>query len=1173
MALDNFRTQKIIWDKANRKIFEAIEANAGDSNGRKLVVQIINQETTESLSGTTLSLGWKSRNGAKGLDAFNVVDASKGIFEIYYTTEMLSNIGNLEASLILINSTGRIESSTFTISVRPSTVDDESVESENSFTALTEALVKVSDFDAQLAQTKDELKLKADDRAVRKKSQPITLNDLDSEVLGVIQNGSGGTPINIESVPRDNSVTPYKTDFFKFNKNLFNPKKATLNKLVSPSNGNVTDIENFSITEFIQIEPNTPYSWSLKYSIAFYDDSKNFISGTVGESQSFTITSPENARYVVTGFQSKYTDKLQIERGSVSTDYEAYKAYIPIDNIDDKIADDIEMLKASNDDKVAVKYTNNLYNPEALTVGEVEIKAIGAEQIIPDLGRGLVSQKIAIDRTKGLSFKGIRIYSLVDKNNVITKPGLWVPVADTFSLTSAQIPPFTTHAWVTSYPSEAPQVENSETLSKYEPYGIEGLYVGDFKISDYQISSGGVSDSFFNELLYESSLAKLNHDELLEVNRFLEANALAGLNSKDDKISIRSEINLRKTDKQKMILHLHKRNNNGYDTKNDVYLPNAEDDFSDVKIMTDDGTPLAYRTMFYADDFDVVADARLGINNGSKTLVNSRGTIFQTVGAVMCTSEDMGATWQPIESITVPSPTLNLITDDDTMYFNRLGVLYRSEYPYENFQEVLDTRENYTGTFIHVNSMVQHPDGEIFAGSYQNEWHIRIYKSTDNGLNWEICYENLEKYQHVHSMYIDTSVNPVAIYAGTDGGGGVLKTVDKGNTWQDLRATGNNMPQSTDFGVIYADPSGYRLLGGETSIVGGYSIIKTTDDLNYKPVLGNGSGVACARKLNNLIFAGGAGANASKNAILYMSRDKGETWEGVYTTGAIDETNGANDGFRYLSNVEDQIFVSTQSISRSPLRILPEGKYAEIIVDVPEGTEKIIVEDGHSYPYETPIVNDTEIKGNVLFNFNFNENGEVIKEDVSGTLYKGEFEWVKVGKQLANFYPPIVSAKDEHSLLISSTNGFEVDSFDATSGFTLTFWARLTGIHRENVIETDNGSIIDFNNHQMNYNGSNLMVYKFPAAEGVTEKYDIVFFPNGSVKSYTNGQLRFESSNNVSYAQALIDITNSQKLVLLRPTVKHADNFIQHFSIRKGVVPEVELYEEYNSYLKDNVGD
>ena len=184
MALDNFRTQKIIWDKANKKIFEAIEANAGDSNGRKLVVQVFNQETTESLSGTTLSLGWKSRTGTKGLDAFDVVDASKGIFEIYYTTEMLSNIGNLEASLILIDSTGRIESGTFTISVRPSTVDDEAVESENSFTALTEALVKVNDFESQLAQLPTQ-----------------------EQVNSMIGNISEGTPLFASSVAEMSDIT------------------------------------------------------------------------------------------------------------------------------------------------------------------------------------------------------------------------------------------------------------------------------------------------------------------------------------------------------------------------------------------------------------------------------------------------------------------------------------------------------------------------------------------------------------------------------------------------------------------------------------------------------------------------------------------------------------------------------------------------------------------------------------------------------------------------------------------------------------------------------------------------------------------------------------------------------------------------------------------------------
>ena len=266
MALDNFRTQKIIWDRANKKIVETVEANSGDSNGRKLVVQIINQEVTESLSGTTLSLGWKSRNGAKGLDAFNVVDASKGIFEIYYTTEMLSNIGNIEASLIFIDSTGRIESSTFTISVRPSTVDDESVESENSFTALTEALVKVNDFDAQLAQ-------KAEDSEVRKKEIKLEPEDASERFLSLM---TGQGIVNLETIPQDGSVTPSKLD--KESKSVLNLKdeKAILTyHELTGDDVNLTTPSTFGRTRFIA-EPSIR-GGVIKKIRAFANTSTTFI--------------------------------------------------------------------------------------------------------------------------------------------------------------------------------------------------------------------------------------------------------------------------------------------------------------------------------------------------------------------------------------------------------------------------------------------------------------------------------------------------------------------------------------------------------------------------------------------------------------------------------------------------------------------------------------------------------------------------------------------------------------------------------------------------------------------------------------------------------------------------------------------------------------------------------
>ena len=152
MTLNKFRTKELIWDKAGKRIYESIEANSGDSNGRKLVVQVLDGGVIADLSGAQLYLSWKTNtNSHKGLDAFKAVDLSNGIFEIAYTTEMLSNVGKLSASLVLIDKVGRVESNLFTITVSRSNVDDESVQSEDSFTALTEALVTVNKYDTRIS--------------------------------------------------------------------------------------------------------------------------------------------------------------------------------------------------------------------------------------------------------------------------------------------------------------------------------------------------------------------------------------------------------------------------------------------------------------------------------------------------------------------------------------------------------------------------------------------------------------------------------------------------------------------------------------------------------------------------------------------------------------------------------------------------------------------------------------------------------------------------------------------------------------------------------------------------------------------------------------------------------------------------------------------------------------
>ena len=107
----------------------------------------------EDLTGYTLNLGWKSTIDETkfGLDSFTAVDITKGIFELAYTSGMLTNIGTLVATLQLVPSEGApTESNNFKITVKKSAVDAEALQSETSFTALASALVSVNDWNARI---------------------------------------------------------------------------------------------------------------------------------------------------------------------------------------------------------------------------------------------------------------------------------------------------------------------------------------------------------------------------------------------------------------------------------------------------------------------------------------------------------------------------------------------------------------------------------------------------------------------------------------------------------------------------------------------------------------------------------------------------------------------------------------------------------------------------------------------------------------------------------------------------------------------------------------------------------------------------------------------------------------------------------------------------------------
>ena len=1233
MALDNFRTIELIWDKANKSIIKTIKTASSDTTGRYLSVKVLDGGQEVTLNNAKLQLYWEHPNfNTSGTDDFDIVN-NGGLFKMTFSEEMLTNIGKLNAHLVLILSDGKITSGGFPIEVIKGA--DDGVVVPTNGNGLVEQIEKKID------------------------KGNVTLNDLTQEVKLAMTGGSvaivGENAVGTENL-KDGSITDSK-----LSENIKSSLAVTVDNIVE--NGDFISGSDGVATGFLpQASTTNPrlvdgvqywtgsstgpagsllvygldmakgdvyYIRAVTNNVAIIYANKLLLStNNVDGLQSSTFTLDEN--YTTMTFrvreinQESSVSKLQVI--NLTNEFGAGNEPSK-DFMDDLIGSvgyfseflfdekwqfnklmNIENTKIDKADIETDTLTNILTNPDfsngmigwVLSAGAVYDKAYPKNNeiaVLPlaSLGYGGIYQNVS---SSGLKYARFEFYNNGGVINARLGAEFKIPV-DIPLNTWGSVSVVTDYSRVFRFFIEQEDVSKINIIRKpivinltnefgagNEPSKeiMDGIYDGSIneirlknskehyilaeKVSRLEQSGVGGADY---ATLYSTDLLKKKVELLTELNNFNETNLMNNSDLRLNKTLDSQNIQISNSLKdQKLILHLHKRENDGYDTVNDVFLPNAEDDFSDVKIIDSAGNALTYDVRYYADDFDVVADSRLGMDNGSKTLVNSYGTIFQKVGGLVSTSTDNGRSWTALPVFSdLRSPFFNFISQDDTIYLTHGGDLYRSEYPYTERTQVLNVSEGYGGTpLIHTNSFVQHPDGDLFTASYQNEFHIRIYKSTDNGKTWTLSLDT-QDYQHVHSMYIDTSVTPVAIYAGVDGGGGVYKTTDKGSTWVDLRAINPTMPRSTDFGVIYADPKGYRLLGGETSITGGHSIIKTVDDTNFYPVLSAGSGVACVRNLDGKLFAGGAGKNGFKNAVLYMSNDDGENWTGVYTTSSINDTNGANDGFRYLSNVGDEIFVSTQSSSRPPLRILKSGAYAEIIVNVPQGVTGISVENGHASNGRTIVSNDETTNGEVLLNLPLNEGGRIIKEVVTDTYFGGNYEWLKDGKHLSGFYPPIVSPLDSESLSLNSLDGIELtaENLKSNTGLTISFWGRF-----------DEGTIIDLVTvgdkklraiyHQLHYDGSNRLIWNTPQVVGVLNKYDITIASDGSAKGYINGHLQYSSSSPLS--DFLSDLNQAENVTVLNTSTTSGNTSLQDFIIRKGVISESDIYDEYHAGVVDN---
>ena len=216
MALDNFRTIELIWDKANKSIIKTIKTASSDTTGRYLSVKILDGGQEVDLTGATLQLYWEHPNfNTTGIDDFEVVN-NFGLFKLTFSKEMLTNVGELNAHLVLTLSDGTITSDGFPIQVFKGADDGVVVPTNGS--GLVEQI----------------------DGKIDKGN--VTLNDLTQEVKLAMTGGSvavvGENSVGAENI-KDGVVTlsklsPEIVDVIEFDNIIKNPDFSNLSTLSRP---------------------------------------------------------------------------------------------------------------------------------------------------------------------------------------------------------------------------------------------------------------------------------------------------------------------------------------------------------------------------------------------------------------------------------------------------------------------------------------------------------------------------------------------------------------------------------------------------------------------------------------------------------------------------------------------------------------------------------------------------------------------------------------------------------------------------------------------------------------------------------------------------------------------------------------------------------------------------
>lgn len=326
-------------------------------------------------------------------------------------------------------------------------------------------------------------------------------------------------------------------------------------------------------------------------------------------------------------------------------------------------------------------------------------------------------------------------------------------------------------------------------------------------------------------------------------------------------------------------VYVHWKENEGEDSSHNYHAymnRKCKTDFSDIYFTDEDDNKL---------DFYLASQGNYELINekskrGYQAWINSNGDILSIAANPLESnyrnklfiSTDKGVTWSVVYDFTASgTPRLLWLDSLENIFIGLIDKgLWRSGDGGTTFTRVIDMTA-VSGSIL-PRCITEDNLGNLYCGRYQDDYDVKIYKSTDHGVTWVVCYEETT-HQHVHMIGYDPYTGN--IYASLDGAPmALIRSVDNGANWTIINAE----PHTCSLAMYFGD--GFRLFGTGAH-EDGAAIIRTTDDSTFTTVLNDSSVVSFINEIGGLLFAS-CSTNAKQHYPAFVkSEDDGVTWETI----------------------------------------------------------------------------------------------------------------------------------------------------------------------------------------------------------------------------------------------------------------------------------------------------